>query len=94
MSIPMLRWEKDPDEVLDFQIDWATNVLEDGDEIDTSTWIMPAGVTKDDDSNTTGTATVWISGGTHNRTYEIVNRITTTGGRTYDQTARLKVKTH
>lgn len=95
MSVPALRWEKDPDEVLDFKIDWGANVLEDGDEIDSSTWIFPPGVTKDSDSHDTTTVTVWVSGGTIRRTvYPIVNRITTTGGRTYDQTANLTIKNH
>lgn len=94
MSIRPLRWEKDPDEVLDFPIDWATNVLDEGDELDSSIWVVPAGITKDSDSNTTGTTTIWLSGGTLKQKYTIVNRVTTTRGRTYDQSATLTIKSH
>lgn len=82
---------KDPDEVLDYIIDWSAR-LGDSDTISTSTWTFPSGITKDSDSNTTTTTTAWVSGGTIGETYEILNRVTTTGGRTYDQTVKLKVK--
>ena len=36
---------------------------------------------------------IWLSGGTLNKTYDVLNRVITTGGRTFDQTVRLKVKT-
>lgn len=83
---------KDPDEVKDYSVDWEAR-LDEGDTILTSTWIVPDGITKDSDSNTTTTATIWLSGGTLGTTYSLVNRITTAGGRTLDQTCKLKVKT-
>lgn len=95
MAVKPLKWEKDPDEVLDFVIDWGTNILSaDDDEIDTSTWIVPDGITMDDASETTVRTTIWLSGGTLGEKYTIVNRVTTTDGRTHDQTAILTVKNH
>lgn len=42
----------------------------------------PAGLTIDSDTNTTTTATVWLSGGTLTVTYQVTNKIVTTGRRT------------
>ena len=81
---------KDPNEVLDYQIDWTLRLA--GDTISTSTWTVPAGITKDSDSNTTTAATVWLSGGTLGETYELLNRIVTAGARTMDQTVKIKIK--
>lgn len=36
---------------------------------------------------------VWLQGGTEGATYTVTNEITTSGGRTMDQSVRLKVKT-
>lgn len=87
-----LSWPpKDPDEVLDYVVDWSFR-LED-DTIATSVFTVPAGLVKDSDSNDDTTATVWLSGGTEGERYEILNRITTVGLRTMDQTVKLKIKT-
>ncbi|MDB5612041.1 MAG: hypothetical protein JWP25_8941 [Bradyrhizobium sp.] len=86
-----LTWPfKDPDEVLDYEIDWSARLLTD--TISTSTWLVPDGIVKESDSNTTTTAIIWLSGGTLGNSYDLLNRIVTTGGRTMDQTARLKIK--
>ena len=86
------KWDdKDPDDVDSFGIDWATRL--DGDTIASSTWTVPDGLTQDSSSNTTTTTTVWLSGGTDGDDYEVLNRITTTGGRTIDQTVKLRVRT-
>jgi hypothetical protein len=86
-----LSWStKDPNDVDSFGINWATRL--DGDLISTSDWIVPTGLTEDSASNTTTTTTIWLSSGTDGDDYEITNRITTTGGRTLDQTVKLKVR--
>ena len=82
---------KDPDEVLDYEIDW-TNRLE-LDVIATSTFSITSGhVTVDSSSTTDVTTTVWLSGGTLGEVCEILNRIVTVGGRTMDQSVKLKIK--
>lgn len=87
-------WEtpKDPDEVKDYVVDWTDRLA--GDAIASSTWIVPDGITKDSDAFDVdeSTATIWLSGGTLGDNYEFVNRITTTGGRTLDQTMKLKCR--
>jgi hypothetical protein len=88
----MASWPaKDPDEVLDYEIDWTKRL--DGDTIATSVFEVAVGdAVVDSDSNTTTATTVWLSGGTLDETCEVLNRITTAGGRTMDQTVKLKIK--
>lgn len=86
-----LIWpKKDPDEVLDYQMDWSAR-LTSGDTISISTWIVPEGITKDSDSNTTTTATIWLSGGVAGSQYKFTNRVVTAGGRTMDQSVTITV---
>lgn len=90
MSFP--EWpDKDPDDILDYQVNWAAR-LADAETITAATWVVPDGITQDDDEFTDTTATIWLSGGTAGTTYNVVSRITTSGGRQMDQTTRLKVK--
>lgn len=87
-----LSWPaKDPDEILDYSLDWGSR-LDDGDQIETSTWTVPTGLTKGDTSFTASTTTVWLSGGTAGKRYNALNRVTTTGGRTKDQTVGIYIR--
>ncbi len=96
-----IQWDtaKDPDDVLDYQLNWAERVasLIGGDTINGSTWsIITAATTPplaiDTDSFTNTTTRVWFSGGKAGTTYSLRNIVTTLGGRTIDQTVRVKVK--
>jgi hypothetical protein len=92
-----LKWPfKDPDEILDYTIDWGGSAelpgRTFGDTILTATFTVPVGLVKNSESHTISTATVWLSGGTVGATYEILCRITTAGGRTMDQTSKLSIK--
>jgi len=82
-------FQKDPDEVLDYSIDWSTWLGED--TISTSEWTVPAGITEDSDSNDTTSATIWLSGGTAGVKYSLVNEIVTAGGRTANRTISVLV---
>lgn len=73
-------FNKDPDETLDYEIDW-TNWLS-GDTISSSSWSVPAGITDVTETHTYTLATVRLSGGTLGTTYNCVNTIVTTGGQT------------
>lgn len=86
---------KDPDDVKDYGIRWSRHLV--ADVIASSTWIIPAtptGLTKDSDSFNAvlATTTAWFSGGTVDIDYLVTNRITTTGGRTLDQTITIRVR--
>lgn len=71
---------KAPDDILDYVENWATWLGTD--TIETSTWTVPTGITKDSDTFTSTTCTIWLSSGTAGRKYSIKNKITTAGGRT------------
>jgi hypothetical protein len=83
--------EKDPESVLDYAIDWS-DWLATGDEVSTSTWTVPSGITKDSDSKTTTKTTIWLSGGVPNADYSLTNRIVTIQGRTTDRTILIQVR--
>lgn len=87
------QFTKDPDDVLDFELDWSS-WLGTSETINTSTWTVATGITKDSDTNTTTTATIWLSGGTHGTAYQLTNRIVTNQGRTKDQSIYISVWTH
>jgi len=75
--------------VLDYQIDWSTWLGTD--TISTSTWAADTGLTVDSESETTTSATVWISGGTVDAVYKLINTIVTAGGRTKEQVIHIQV---
>jgi len=79
----------DPDAVVDYVIDWTKWL--NGDNIATSLWAL-ANATESSASNTTKTATVFISAAVAGKVVTMRNRITTTGGRTEDRTLRAKVR--
>lgn len=93
----MLKWDdKDPDDVDAFGVDWSSRLT--AETIASSSWtIDPADgatpLTNETVSFTTTTTTIWLSGGVADEVYTLTNRISTTAGRTLDQSVRLKVKT-
>jgi hypothetical protein len=86
-----LKWpNKDPDDVLDFQIDWSARLGTD--TISTSTWTLNSGsVVLGTDTKTATTATIWLSGGTLGDWCELDNTIVTAGGRTLEQLVKIKI---
>lgn len=86
----MLTWpDKDPDEVLDYELDWSARLGE-TDTISTSIWIVPDGIVKDSDTKTTTLTTIWLSGGSAGD-FTLTNRVVTAAGRTMDQSVKLVV---
>jgi hypothetical protein len=83
------RFTKDPSAVLDYQIDWSDWL--DSDTISSSDWTAQTGITIDSDTNTTTTATVWLSGGTAGKTYRVTNTIVTAGLRTDERSIDIYV---
>lgn len=81
---------KDPNAVLDYIIDWTAFLG--ADTISTSTWIVETGITKDSDTRTNTTTTIWLSGGTAGERYYLTNRIVTAGLRTEDRTIGILVR--
>lgn len=81
---------RDPDEVLDYVVDWSARLVDD--TISTFEFEVEAGTSViDSSSNTTTTTTVWLSGGAVGDVTEIRAQITTAGGRTMEQTLTQKI---
>lgn len=85
-----MTFVKDPNATLDYQIDWSAWLGTD--TITASTWIVPTGITKTNDTFTSTTATIWLAGGTVGSQYVVTNRITTGGGRTEDRSITVVVR--
>ncbi len=82
---------KDPNAVLDYSMIWTT-WLASGETIVTSTWVVPAGLAMDSESNDTVSTTIWLSGGTREKDYVVTNRITTSAGRTDDRSLTIQCR--
>lgn len=85
------RFTKDPDAVLDYQVNWFRWLIE-GDFITAVAFDPDSGITVEDSSFTDTTTTVWLSGGTVGVTYKVVCHITTDAGREDDRTLQIAVK--
>lgn len=72
----LTSYKKDPGEELDYVIDWS-DYLQTSEVINTSSHSVPAGLTKDTESDTDTTTTVWLSGGTAGETYRVECTIVT-----------------
>lgn len=83
---------KDPQDVLDYPVDWADVLALDGDTIQGVVWTFPAGLSKQSEAINGTRSVVWISGGTDGEAYEIGCRMTTGGGRIYDRTFSIVVR--
>lgn len=101
------KWPpKDPDEVLDYSVDWSRYL--DDDAISTTKWYVEdsSGVKTEfvsptqiinglqyvSKTNTSTVATVQLGLGTDNTTYSIYCAITTSGGKSTDRKIKLKVR--
>lgn len=86
-------YQKDPDEKLDYGFDWS-NAL-DSDTISDSTWVVPTGITQSSSPAPTfdnTTTTIWLEAGSANQDYTIINRITTAGGRIFEASFSVSVR--
>jgi hypothetical protein len=97
---------KDPQAILDYKFDWASNTNGGGADIDDwlaagetiASFVMTAdaGITVESSSSTdTNTSvTVWLSGGQVGKTYEVACRITTTStpARVDERTIAIEVR--
>jgi hypothetical protein len=79
-SLPQpTQYFKDPQSKLDYTVDWTAWLG--SDTIAASTWTLEAGLTKDSETRTATTSTVWVMGGTPGMIYRATCQITTAGGR-------------
>ena len=81
---------KDPNAVLDYQVDW-TAWLGAGETIITSSWTVQLGIINDSSNFSGGVTTIWLSGGTLGKEYMVTNRIVTSAGRQEARSFRVVV---
>ncbi|MDB5531622.1 MAG: hypothetical protein JWR51_4725 [Devosia sp.] len=86
-----LSWaSKDPDELLDYSLNWSQALS--GDTIVTSDWAISDSALVENHSTNTSTATViWLEDGALNQSYTVTNTIETAGGRTYQQSVNIRI---
>lgn len=90
LTIPVGVFNKDPNAVLDFYLDY-TDWLEGADTLASTAWTIPGGITKDSDTVTASLVGIWLSAGVDATTYDLLCRVTTTAGRIDDRTVRVIV---
>lgn len=86
---------KDPNAVLDYGFNWrpeGEEWLEEDETITSYVITVPTGITKDSDSESDGVVTVWLSGGTVGKWYDIACKITTSAGRTDERTLSIQIQ--
>lgn len=79
MKIDDNVFEHAPGANLEYSVDWAASLKTD-DTIESSTWDVPDGMELGAVGNTGLVTTAWVSGGTVQQTYDIVNTITSAQG--------------
>lgn len=82
--------EKDPSSVRTYYVNWTEWLA--GDTIATSTWVVPEGLTKANDTNNDTHAYVKVSGGVIGTYYKLVNHIITAAGEQEDKTILIYIK--
>lgn len=95
MALP--KKTKDPDEVLDYLVDWTARL--DGDTISSHTAFTAdengtaatVDLEVDSSTNDDNSVTVWVSGGELGAEYYVCTRIVTAAARTMDQTFRVQM---
>jgi hypothetical protein len=89
------KFEKDPDDVLDYKFDW-TDWLASDETISSQTITASSGLTVDSSSiaGNGKSVTVWLSSGAAGAWYTVTNRITTSSSpaRTVDRTITIECK--
>jgi hypothetical protein len=84
---------KDPNDEVDYHVNWSRYLTRIGDVIQSSSWpVIPAGITRMSDTHDDTRTTIWLSGGTAGTDYLLTNRIVTAGGRTLDKSITIRVR--
>lgn len=88
---PIMDEEHDPNEILDYAFDWSS-ILITGESISTSIWSVSSNVTAGISSNTTDSATQWITSVlASSNALTMKNTITTSDSRTHQRTMIINV---
>jgi hypothetical protein len=85
---PIRTFQKDPDSILDYRVDWS-EWLQSGEAIVSFVPTVPAGLTASETSFEFDSCTIWLAGGTATGTYDIGYRIQTNMDRVDERTIRI-----
>jgi hypothetical protein len=89
--MPYSAVPKDPNAVLDYTLDWSTELPE-GDTVDESEWLNPGGIAITTSQPDVNLERVTASGGTLRQTYRLTNRVTSTQGRVQDWVLDIRIE--
>jgi hypothetical protein len=103
-----LKWpSKDPDEVLDYSVDWSRFLAAqetigsvdwfidvDGVKTAWASGAMQDGIQHISSTNTDSVATIYLGSGTPNKTYKITCRIQTSASIITERVVRIKIRDH
>ncbi|WLB43024.1 hypothetical protein QIH93_20980 [Bradyrhizobium ottawaense] len=90
-GLARVAWpSKSPAELLDYGVDWQLRFAR-GEAIAASSFELPAGVVATRSTFGGSLTQLLIAGGVNGELYRVLNRITTTGGRTLEQVIHLGV---
>lgn len=81
-----------PSDVLDYTVDFTSWLALSSDTIDSVAWVIPAQLTGSSQTNTTTTATTYVTGGTPGETYRIDCQITTAASPSRVKTASFELR--
>lgn len=86
-----MKWpNKDPQDVLDYAIDWSAELEEE--TLTGSAWsVAPNTLTIDSDAIGGDQTILWLSGGESGTRYTVTNTVTTSAGRTFRRSVHLTV---
>ncbi len=79
-------YTQSPQELLDYSLDWSAAL---GTETIVASGWSASGVTLSNETFTSTTTTFWVTGGVAGSGYEILNTVTTSGGRTYQDSVTI-----
>ena len=89
MSVLLGSWTQDPDEHLDYAINWSKYLQ--GDDVVASTWVADSGLTVDKSEFDKNRTVVRISGGVAGTSYNVRNTVTSALGRTVKRSIKISV---
>lgn len=90
----MDTFKADTTSLKDYSVNWSSR-LEAGETLISSVWTVPAGITQAAGHPQTftpaGLATIWLTGGTLDTLYRLINHVVTSAGREYDDSFNVYV---
>lgn len=86
-SAPIAVYDKDPNAVLDYTMDWKTWLGDD--QIQSATVVLPTGLSTGGVAASATTITQWLTGGVAGTSYSVYFQITTINGRTDKRTIKI-----